>query len=385
MNELFVHINALRWLPMEKYKIKRRYDLDWIRAIVVISIIFYHVCDMFILNNNIIIFARANTELIFCKYMQMFLARWHMVILFLISGMALFYSLKQRSAGSIIKTRVSKILIPMVLGCVFLNPITSYLYGLSIGRKQSFIEQIKLYFTSVSRNMEAMTTGFGPMHLWFLLYLFVFTLLCLPFFKEWACKIHSKHYDKIIEFLTKPMMILLICMPYPFLFWIFPFLGERNPIGYLYVFIMGYFFAMDDRIQKTLDRDKYKYTFLSVVLLILFYYWEVGCYFDTINEMYSVRGYVAKLVKLLTSFSILGIGHSFIPAIKSRILSFLNNISFQVYIVHMPIMTFIAYEIFKIEINPHLQFVLILSMSYLVTILVCVIYNKGKDKVKGIR
>lgn len=51
----------------------------------------------------------------------------------------------------------------------------------------------------------------------------------------------------------------------------------------------------------------------------------------------------------------------------------------------MPIMTFIAYEIFKIGINPHLQFVLILGMSYLVTILICVIYNKGKDKAKGIR
>lgn len=370
---------------MENCKAKRRYDLDWIRAMVVISIIFYHVCDMFILNNDIIIFARADTELIFCKYIQMFLARWHMVILFLISGMALFYSLEQRSAGSIIKTRVSKILIPMILGCVFLNPVTSYLYGLSIGRKQSFMEQIKLFFTSVSENMEATTTGFGPMHLWFLLYLFVFTLVCLPFFKKWACIIQNKHYNKAIEFLTKPMMLLVICLPYPLLFWLFPFSGERNPIGYLYVFVMGYFIATDERIQKALDRDKYGYTFLSAVLLILFYYWEVGCHFDTIDEMYSVRGYAAKLVRLLISFSALGIGHTCIPGMKSKILSSLNKISFQVYIVHMPIMTFIAFEIFKIEINPYLQFFLIVSMSYLATILVCVIYNRGKDKVISIR
>ncbi|MBY9079466.1 acyltransferase family protein [Paenibacillus sp. CGMCC 1.18879] len=370
---------------MENNKMQRRYDLDWIRAIVVMSIIFYHVCDMFILSNDIIIFARSSTELIFCKYMQMFLARWHMVILFLISGMALFYSLKQRSAGSIMKTRVSKVLVPMVLGCVFLNPITSYLYGLSIGRKQSFIEQIILYFTSVSKNMEAMTTGFGPMHLWFLLYLFVFTLVCLPFFKGWAYKVRNKQNNRIIEFLTKPMMLLFICLPYPFLFWIFPFSGERNPIGYLYVFVMGFFFATDERIQRALDRDKYRYTLLSVVFLILYYYWEEACHFDTINEMYSIRGYVVKLVKLLISFSVLGISHTFIPAVKSSLLSFLNKISFQVYIVHMPIMTFMAYEIFKMDMNPYLQFVLILGMSYLMTIFICVIFNKGMDRVKGIR
>lgn len=361
---------------------KRRYDLDWIRVTVVLSIILYHVCDMFILNRNIIIFARADTELNFCLYIQMFFARWHMVILFLISGMAVFYSLTTKSIGSFIKTRFTKILIPMLLGCVLLNPITSYLHGLSIGRTQSFLEQVQLFFTSVSENMEAMTTGFGPMHLWFLLDLFVFTMVCMPFFLMWNEKIGDRYYNKIIAFITKPMMLLILCAPYPFLYWAFPMLGERSPIGYLYVFILGYLFATDSRIQEALDRDKYLYTILSIALLTLFYYWELNGHLDTINAVYDLRGYAVKIVKLLICFSILGICHCYIPQKRSAVLTTLNNISFELYIVHMPIMILIAYEIFKSKLNPHMQFILIVSLSYIVTIFICLVYNRGKYRLQ---
>ena len=361
---------------------KRRYDLDWIRVTVVMTIILYHVCDMFILNRNIIIFARANTELDFCLYIQMFLARWHMVILFLISGMAVFYSLKNKSVANFIKTRFTKILIPMLLGCIFLNPITSYLHGLSIGRTQSFVEQIQLFFTSSSENMEAMTTGFGPMHLWFLLYLFVFTIACMPFFLMWNKNIGNKSYNKIITFITKPMMLFVLCVPYPFLYWMFPMLGERNPIGYLYVFIMGYLFATDSRIQEALDRDKMIYTILSIALLMLFYYWELNCHLDTINAVYDLRGYAVKMVKLLICFSILGICHCYISQKRSKVLTTLNSISFELYIVHMPIMILIAYETFKTKLNPPIQFVLIVSLSYVVTIFICLVYNRGKYRLQ---
>lgn len=361
---------------MEKKKITRRYDLDWIRSLVVLSIIFYHVCDMFILNKGIIIFEKADHEIEFCRYMQMFLARWHMVILFIISGMSVFYALNKKAPYEFLKSRVSKLLMPMILGCIFLNPLTSYIYGLSIGRKESFTEQIYLFFTSISDKLECMTTGFGPMHLWFMLYLFVFTCAIIPVHFLFSKFKQTEMYSRFVSFLTKPYRLLLICLPYPFIFWIFNILGERNPAAYFYVFIIGYIMSTDERFQEAIDRDKKFYTVLSVISIVVFYYLEIHCNYDTVNQTFTIASYIVKLCKMTICFAIMGIAHSYIPQKKSELLSRMSSISFPVYIVHMPIMTFIAYEIFKLNISCYLQFTLIIFLSYTIVIAVCVLYKK---------
>jgi glucan biosynthesis protein C len=105
-----------------------------------------------------------------------FLANWLMPVMFVISGASLFYAL---GAGKFIEDKVRRLFVPLIVGIfshvmlqVYLERITHHqFFG-------SFWEFISHYFEG--------WYGFGGnfawmgLHLWYLLILFVFSLICYP-------------------------------------------------------------------------------------------------------------------------------------------------------------------------------------------------------------
>lgn len=122
----------------------RRYDIDWIRDITVLSIIFFHSLIIFFTRESAIMYVRSGYNLKFCIIMEGILSRIMMPILFMLAGFSVMYSFQKRSPKEFVKNRVRKLLVPLVICSLTLNPIVSFMYGHSQGRKISSINSVKI-------------------------------------------------------------------------------------------------------------------------------------------------------------------------------------------------------------------------------------------------
>jgi glucans biosynthesis protein C len=179
----------------------RRYDIDWLRIIATLLLFVFHAGMVF---NPAPFFHIRNDELSFGWLVVCgFISLWHMPLFFLLAGWSLCRSLSLRGAGGVFRERVLRLFVPLVFGCLLFMPTIKYLElssGLDLNHTglriapalqsgfrmvipeplpdaapfhESFAEFFPSFFT-----LERFTWA----HLWFVAYLFAFTILYLPVF-----------------------------------------------------------------------------------------------------------------------------------------------------------------------------------------------------------
>lgn len=153
----------------------RRHDLDWLRVIATFVLFPFHAGKVFDVPP---FFHIKNAQL--SENMGMltgFINFWHMPLFFILAGWALNASLEKRGVREFLKERVTKLFVPFLIGTLTMGPFMKYAELRVVGPKgfhESFLEFLPTFFTQLDR----FTWG----HLWFLIYLFTFTLLYLPVF-----------------------------------------------------------------------------------------------------------------------------------------------------------------------------------------------------------
>lgn len=365
-------------------EMSRRYDLDWIRSLIVLSIIFYHSLIIFITREEAIFYVKSGISSMACEYIEAFMTRFHMTVLFFIAGMTVRYSVVNRGIGDFVKNRVFKLLIPAILVIVFLNPFDSFLFGIQKGMNLSYWENYKLFFTTISKGFSGTTPGFSPMHVWFLLFLFTYSIVLIPFFKWGNSDKAGKVFDAIGNFFYKPYRLLLVMIPYPFLFLI-NILDEMSPIGYFYLFVLGYLFSTSDKYQEAADRDKWGYIIGSTLMMIFFL---IGLFIADYRQfspwLLWIWEYSAKLLRILMIFAILGGGHSWIPKKNSKVLQYINQCNFFVYLIHMAVLGGIGYIVIHIwNMKNLIGFIIINVSSYMICLGLYEIYRRVRSLMKS--
>ena len=351
----------------------RRYDVDWIRNITVLSIILFHSLIIFFTRESAIMYVRSGDNLGFCIILEAAMSRIMMPMLFILAGFSTRYSLKNRTIKEYIINRVKKLFIPLVIGSLTLNPIVSYLYGRSIGRDIDFGAHWLAFVTSVSEGLNGLTTGYTPMHLWFLLYLFVFSVVCLPLFMK-DNKQSSLHRR---SFFSKRGALLLWVIPYILIFMV-DILDEMNPIAYLYLFLFGYSIMAEDEIWNAIRRDRWLYGVLAGVMGILslycwFYYQGPDLVFTKVIFRISIKG-----CRMIGPLAIMGFCNNQWINKKSKVLTYLNGANFPIYLYHMLLLTVVGYGVLRIDTNPWIQFILINVITYTLAFLLYECYRRVK-------
>ena len=154
----------------------RRYDLDYTRVLVFALLIFYHVGMYFVpwqwhLNHS--------PGIEWLKWPMIFLNQWRLPILFLISGMGTYYAFGKRSVGGYIKERFLRLFIPLLFGILFIVPPQVYWERLN---QDAFSGHYLEFWPIHFFNGIYPEGNFSWHHLWFLPYLFLFSLLFSPLF-----------------------------------------------------------------------------------------------------------------------------------------------------------------------------------------------------------
>lgn len=154
---------------------KRLYYIDKLRVLVVLSLIPFHASLTYLRLGTVYIKAPVSgiSALPFL-FVNTPLSDFFMTLLFFISGIASYYSFKKRGSREYMRERIKKLFVPFILGFLLLCPITGYMKALYEGFEGGFLRFIPQFFWY----KIFYYLGYG--HLWFLLYLFIFSMICVP-------------------------------------------------------------------------------------------------------------------------------------------------------------------------------------------------------------
>ena len=165
---------------MEKIKPERRYDLDWMRVLLILLVFIFHSGRAF---NPFPYHVEDTVKSMGAWHLQQFLLAWMLPMIFIISGAGIWYGLGYQKAGRFIWGKVLRLLVPLVFAVFVLTPHQVYLERINHGQfSGSFFHWFPHYFEGLYGLEEGGNFAFTGLHLWYLMVLFLYSLILLPLF-----------------------------------------------------------------------------------------------------------------------------------------------------------------------------------------------------------
>lgn len=361
---------------------KRLYYIDWLRVLVILSLIPFHAALTYLRYGTVYIKAPVSglAALPFLAVVVP-LGDFFMTLLFFVSGIASFYSFKKKGTGDYVGERATKLMITLLLGFLFLCPLSAYLQALYEGFKGGFLSFIPQFFWTKMFYYH----GYG--HLWFLFYLFVFSVLCVPFFNRWQRD--ENRIKRIGGFISKGHHILLpigaiilleICLR-PFFHADQTLIFDwANDTVYLSVFVFGYLFAADSRIQEKV-KGYFKTSIVFVLLsLATLFYVNIQSQVLYSNEAYlTLLWALAKGVYECSAIIfLLNVGKTFLNK-GGRAIGYLNKASFTIYIFHFLPVTLFTLVFINLNMNVFVKFLLVVVLSYITVFIIYELWRRASS------
>ncbi len=309
-----------------------------------------------------------------------FFNHWMMPLFFILSGAAVVYSLRSRTAGRFVKERTLRIFVPLlIIGYFVLSPLQIYLDRLTHGQLSgTFIQFYPHYFDGF--DIFGGNFAWHGVHLWYLLYLFIFSLIALPLFlprKETGKSLISR----LAILFEKPWALLLLFLPLTAIdiFVDAAGLGFSRATGgwsflsYLLFFIYGYLIFSNTRLQETVR----KYSTIALIVAVVLSIYSLGMQFVVkLPPEFGTPYYIsAMLVRGLRAWcwiiAILGFGSRFLN-FNHRFLGYATEAVLPFYILHQPVILMIGFFVVQWSLGIAPKYFMISTTSF---VAIMVIYE----------
>jgi glucan biosynthesis protein C len=230
------------------------------RAAVVGGLIFFHTARIF---DPLDFYVKDQPPNLALTLFVLFAGLWGMPLLFVVSGLGAWYSLRSRTATGFVRERLARLLVPFLVGLVLVVPPQVY-YRLRFERQDPgsywdfypdfFRVHLGLKFPWFIRPDDPPDL-FEPAHLWFLYFLLVYSLLLLPvllYLRGGGRPL----LERLASFCGRPWAIFLLALPVAM---IEAALGTEESGGWnRYAFIpfllYGFLVAADPRLGEAIRR-----------------------------------------------------------------------------------------------------------------------------------
>ena len=353
----------------------RVYNIDWLRVIAMATIFLFHSAVFFsderwfVKNNEI---SLGMTIFVFV------IIQWTMPLFFVLSGISSNFALNFRSGGKYITERVKRLIIPLIFGIFVLAPPQVYLERLSHGEFSGSL--FSFYFPHYFDGFYGFGGNFAWMglHLWYLLILFIFSVITLPLFLWWKRESLKSFISRLSDFFTKPYTIFLLALPLSAMeifVTLFPeSLGRRDfggwsPLTYLLFFVLGYIIATDRKFIEAAKKHAVISLIVGVSLTIYGVYLKLSG-FELSPEAPAIAVFFLALRGFRTwcwLVAILGFGSMYLN-FNNRALKYANEAVLPFYILHQTVIVIIAYYLINWGAGVMVKY-LVLSVSSFVVIM----------------
>lgn len=342
----------------------RKYFIDNIRILCILLLFPFHTCMIF--NTFGEPFYVFSTPVKFLSSFIIITYPWWMTLLFAIAGISSSYALKKRSGKEYAKERLSKLLIPLLFGIVLIIPVQSYIADVfHNGYTGGYFRHYTVFFTKFT-DLTGYDGGFTPGHTWFILYLFVISMISLPIMLWYNRKNKTLDGNKISMPLLLPMFIVILLMT-PIIE-----LGGKSVGESLACFLLGFFILSLDEVQDKLVKYRIPLTFSWVIFIAL----RCFMYLNNIGQgfLWDIEQRILTWIGIL---AILGLGKRNLN-FHNKFTQYFSVAAFPIYFLHQSVLVIIAFFVVKLTNIIALQFLLILVISFLLTLLCYELLRKLK-------
>ena len=235
----------------------RLYYIDWLRVLAILGVFLFHATNVF---NTMPWHIKNAEQSVVVTTIQAFFFPWGMALFFMIAGTGTWFALKRRTSSQYIKERSRRLLIPFVVGSIILSPVQLYFEWSHKLQAGVFAGSFTQFLGSLPWEPNPRIFGVVGYHLWFLGFLFMFSLLALPFFQwvrrgagqgivSWLVQI-CRHRGGILVFVLLPLVVRLGLQPF------FPYEHDWADFFFLFsFFVIGYLVISDERLRQAVRRD----------------------------------------------------------------------------------------------------------------------------------
>lgn len=155
---------------------QRRHDIDALRIIAFALLILYHSGMLYVAPVADWGFNLKSIHLAeWLQYPMLFLNRWRMELLFVISGLAVHFMRGRIGLGRLAWKRTVRLLLPLIFGMLVVIPIQPYVQGRADSDLAPGFGRFLLHYWTHGHEDYGLTWN----HLWYLPYLWLYTMLLL--------------------------------------------------------------------------------------------------------------------------------------------------------------------------------------------------------------
>jgi hypothetical protein len=348
----------------------RRHDIDALRALAFALLILYHLAMLYVADWDWHL--KSPHLATWLQTPMLFLNRWRMDLIFLISGVASGFLLKPDRVGRFLWSRHWRLVLPLAFGCLVIVPIQPYAQGVANGAVQpGFLNFLHDYFggrTWPKDAFDGWEHSFTWNHLWYLAYLWMYTIALAVLAKPLESA-PARRLRAWFAGLRGPALLILPALP--LLAWTlllqmrFPDKGDfvhdwyRNAM-YFTVFLYGYLLAREDGFWAEAARLR-KHSLALALGCVTPYLVMVNTLPDDIS--WPVQALVWALRNLYVwsmLLTLLGWAHAFLNR-PFRWLPWANEAVYPWYMLHQSFIVGLAYWLLPMHFGPVAEPLLILS------------------------
>lgn len=352
---------------------ERKYEYDWVRVLAFALLIPYHTAMIFSPPSDGWHIKNVDfSELI--EVLKTLTNRWRLPLLFFVAGVGTFYALRKVSLASFARERVWRLFVPLLFGMFVIVPPQIYFERLQQGASFSY----SAFYPSVFQFVSYPKGSLSWHHLWFVAYLFVFSILSLPllgYFRGRAGKavgeplgaFMQRGYNVYLALLPALVMHLLLDKHFPTTHNLHN--DWSNLLVSWYVFLLGYWFATDERIMERLRTTRFVSLWVAVLSYILLVFcWKSGILKpifaqDTRDIIYI---FINNGLGGCSIFAIIGFAKQHLTY-TNAFLAYANRAVYPFYIFHQTVIVCIGFYVVQWHMNLWLKFFIINILTFFIT------------------
>lgn len=353
----------------------RRYDLDWLRTLAFGVLILYHIGMYYVADWGWHI-KSSNTSVVLQDFMLL-TNTWRMSLLFFISAIALAFVQQRNSSWLLVNVKTVRLLLPLLFGMFVIVVPQVYYEALS----QQLIEPgfINFWLDYINPSTDLLTEHHSVIglltwnHLWFLPYLWCYSLIFIAFRNP------IEHFAKsfFIRKLPTTLALVFIVLSLTFV-WLalrqkFPSTHALvddwyNHGKYFLVFFVGYMFALQKSWwQFVIDKRR---VFLALALLGYAFivadrhntFELLASQFETNTSIRFFYGIVLSINHWAWIFCVVGFAGYWLNK-PSKTLSYATEAILPWYLLHQTLIIVFAWWLKPLMLPPQIEVLLLIVMT----------------------
>ena len=294
-------------------KTGHRYELDVLTSLIVFGLLFFHTASIFSGQQLIVNEEQGQVATMVASLIVSFEYIWIMPVMMCVAGMAMWYSLNRRTPGQFIRERLLRLGLPFFTGLVLANPPQVFYYlkareGLTGGFFSFYPQFWNIKFSFLSFPYFLQPAGpeetFSVLHLWFIIFLLVYTLLLLPVFIALKKPAGERYRIGMSGFYSRSFALFLMAVPVALLE---GFGGAIWPSGWNrwiwpIIILFGFITAGDKRLMSAFVRHRITALIIGLIGFIVFFM-GMGLLFGQGIDPWTGREQPAVILRLIKGVS----------------------------------------------------------------------------------